>query len=215
MNKKRWALLVSVAAVLVVAGAFIWTQLPIWQARRAVASVLVDPDAAIFRNVVVDGTTICGEMNAKNRMGAYGGFAMFAIDGDTVLLWPTEQKGGPEEGDTLSQLINKRSAAEDQLALMKRIQSLCGESLAAAGVVESAPPKRTDFEVRNYEGDESAVSTVLQRSGTGCVKLYTFRHKTSADVVLIQCYDVSGTDTHWIWKKSNKTAEGPIRNLPS
>ncbi len=205
------SLLVAVAVI----SGMIWKQLPIWRAKRAVASVLFDPDAAQFQNIVADGTTICGELNAKNRMGAYGGFSMFAIDGGRVLLWPTESTEAVVAGDTVSELAAKRDAMQEKLALMKRIMSLCGEALADTDTVEVAQPKRTDFEVRNYDGDERAAATVLTRSGAGCVKLYTFRHKTREDVVLIQCYDVSDTETHWIWKKSNKTAEGPIRNLPS
>jgi hypothetical protein len=38
---------------------------------------LIDPSSAQFRNVAVVGGWVCGEVNAKNRFGAYVGFKPF------------------------------------------------------------------------------------------------------------------------------------------
>jgi hypothetical protein len=50
------------------------------RAREAAARSLIDPASAEFRNVVDTGTVICGEINAKNRMGAYVGFVRFYVE---------------------------------------------------------------------------------------------------------------------------------------
>lgn len=49
-------------------------------ARKLAADKLIDPTSAQFRKLAVSGTTICGEVNAKNRMGAYVGFGRFYVD---------------------------------------------------------------------------------------------------------------------------------------
>jgi len=57
-------------------------------AKEAVKAQLVDPESARFRNVVTQAKTgaVCGEMNAKNRMGGYVGFTEFyVIDGKAHL----------------------------------------------------------------------------------------------------------------------------------
>jgi hypothetical protein len=47
------------------------------EAEKSAADQLIDPTSAQFRNVVVQGITVCGEINGKNRMGAYAGFTRF------------------------------------------------------------------------------------------------------------------------------------------
>lgn len=47
------------------------------QARNVLEPVLLDASSARLRNVKVDGDLICGEVNAKNRLGAYVGFRRF------------------------------------------------------------------------------------------------------------------------------------------
>jgi hypothetical protein len=49
------------------------------KARDAVARELVDPSSAQFRNTEVRGDMVCGEVNGKNRMGAYVGFQRFYV----------------------------------------------------------------------------------------------------------------------------------------
>lgn len=48
-------------------------------AQEAAAETLLDPTSALFRDVEVNerGNAVCGEVNGKNRMGAYVGFTRF------------------------------------------------------------------------------------------------------------------------------------------
>lgn len=50
------------------------------QARAAAAQLLIDPASAQFRNVADRDGAVCGEINGKNRMGAYVGFTRFYVD---------------------------------------------------------------------------------------------------------------------------------------
>lgn len=49
-------------------------------AQEAAAYDLIDPDSAKFREVRKVGNTVCGEVNGKNRMGAFAGFSPFYAD---------------------------------------------------------------------------------------------------------------------------------------
>lgn len=59
------------------------------KARAVVKSNLNDADSAQFRNERVyrvnGGTTVCGEVNAKNLMGGYMGFQQFSVDEGVVM----------------------------------------------------------------------------------------------------------------------------------
>lgn len=50
------------------------------EAKDAVRQQLKDPASARFQNVIRDGRYVCGEYNAKNGYGAYGGFDVFYYD---------------------------------------------------------------------------------------------------------------------------------------
>ena len=52
--------------------------------RNRVATTLNDPQSAQFRNIKLsaDQKFLCGEINAKNRMGGYVGFRPFAVSDD-------------------------------------------------------------------------------------------------------------------------------------
>lgn len=49
-------------------------------AEAAAAYILIDPSSAQFRNLTLKNNTACGEVNGKNRMGAYVGFVRFIAD---------------------------------------------------------------------------------------------------------------------------------------
>jgi len=50
-------------------------------ATTAVKSQLFDADSARFRSLYISSSgVVCGEVNAKNRFGAYVGFRMFEYD---------------------------------------------------------------------------------------------------------------------------------------
>lgn len=50
------------------------------EAQEATAQKLIDPSSAQFRDVRWNDETVCGEVNAKNRMGGYVGFKQFYAD---------------------------------------------------------------------------------------------------------------------------------------
>jgi hypothetical protein len=50
------------------------------RAKQLAVRDLIDPNSAQFRDVVVRGAAVCGELNGKNRMGAYTGFSRFVVD---------------------------------------------------------------------------------------------------------------------------------------
>lgn len=65
------------------------TDADIGNARDAVRRKLYDAESAQFRNervYRVDGrTTVCGEVNAKNRMGGFAGFQPFTVAAGVVV----------------------------------------------------------------------------------------------------------------------------------
>ena len=51
------------------------------EAQRVVRAALSDPGSAQFRNVrQMPNGAVCGQVNAKNRMGGFVGFSPFAVD---------------------------------------------------------------------------------------------------------------------------------------
>lgn len=62
-------------------------------AKEAVRSNLNDPDSAVFKDLRL--TTyhgdryVCGEVNARNRMGGLVGFTRFFVRADDVMPFPT------------------------------------------------------------------------------------------------------------------------------
>lgn len=82
----------SVALAIVVAGALIAISIiytgghlslgffkPEWQTR--LEERLIDGDSAKYRAVVTNDLTgwVCGEVNSKNRLGAYAGWSRFSV----------------------------------------------------------------------------------------------------------------------------------------
>ncbi|WP_417283756.1 hypothetical protein [Comamonas sp.] len=86
----------NLLAVLVVVGMMVATIFGvrnhlIGELRKPVLSQLNDPDSALFRNEVIRGpwkaadSTLCGELNARNKMGGYVGYKKFYVAlGDIV-----------------------------------------------------------------------------------------------------------------------------------
>ena len=71
----------------IIAGAFAWRAHIVNELRKPVLERLSDPDSAKFRNEwLASGWTawrtetsiLCGEVNAKNRMGGYVGYVKFS-----------------------------------------------------------------------------------------------------------------------------------------
>ena len=82
--KKWWAIgCVAVLAAALAAAAWYY---PVWRAQSLVAAQMFDPESAKFKSVrAVDGGAICGFVNAKNRYGAYVGFAEFAVEAQKLV----------------------------------------------------------------------------------------------------------------------------------
>ena len=98
MNKTLLAIVVvPVTALVIGIPGYVWyakNVKPIVEAKAAVQRELIDPSSAEFRNVRIDSLRdICGEVNAKNRMGGYGGFTHFQVStfaGKTIVLLDSE-----------------------------------------------------------------------------------------------------------------------------
>lgn len=60
------------------------------QAKRSVAKLLIDPESVQFQNVVARQGYVCGELNGRNRMGAFVGFKRFLVklDGEDPIIDP-------------------------------------------------------------------------------------------------------------------------------
>lgn len=59
------------------------------EASEALRPLLVDPDSASYSFVTRNNDTICGFVNAKNRMGGFtGDQAFFVQDGEAPLILP-------------------------------------------------------------------------------------------------------------------------------
>ena len=72
-------------ALLVVAGfSYAYTSYLVHQHRNVVRALLKDPDSAKFQNEklkgkwTLEGSILCGEVNAKSEMGGYSGYKLFA-----------------------------------------------------------------------------------------------------------------------------------------
>lgn len=67
--------------------------------KNEVSYYFKDPSSTQFRGVVSSGSHICGEVNAKNGFGAYGGFRKFYVElGVLVKIEGDNSKLGFERG---------------------------------------------------------------------------------------------------------------------
>lgn len=73
---------------------------PIDKAKELASHDLADPSSAQFRDVsVVAANCVAGEINAKNRVGAYSGFRPFVVNlaNDKVAIQPDEPFSASDE----------------------------------------------------------------------------------------------------------------------
>ena len=83
--KKSTHVAIGVGFLLAAATPIFWTiykqnvaeQVPITEAQTYIKTLLSDPFSAEFRNSHTSGGCVLGEVNAKNKMGGYVGFAGF------------------------------------------------------------------------------------------------------------------------------------------
>jgi len=93
-RNSKWLMVACAIALLCVIAWPIWISpyLKMFKAKDAAAALLIDPSSAQFRNVHTGDDdslgTVCGEINGKNRLGAYTGFTRFAVRGESAMLRP-------------------------------------------------------------------------------------------------------------------------------
>jgi hypothetical protein len=84
-----------------------WVEIP--KARASLVALLKDPGSAQFRNERIDPTgALCGEVNAKNAMGAYVGFKKYVSFGSEAnFVEGTGQLGKASTADYVEWLDRK------------------------------------------------------------------------------------------------------------
>lgn len=110
-TRKRRTLVVSALIVLVLTLLVLSDFYTDYQLKRAaqeeVARALADPESARFRDVHVVRAAVCGQVNAKNRLGGYTGFSDFVyLEGSAAIA--------VDNDDTF-----------DKRELNKRIKQIC------------------------------------------------------------------------------------------
>ena len=114
------------------------------RAKRTVSISLIDPSAAQFREVQKRGDWVCGELNAKNRMGAFVGFKRFLVRMDT-----NEAQMDPEFSFT------------DLLGAQDSCRSATGNSYSSVASTLSACERASEQKINQllqvkFDGDWSA-----------------------------------------------------------
>lgn len=91
-------------------------------AKRSVAELLLDPASAEFRNLSVRNGHVCGEINGRNRMGAFVGFSRFlvSLDGSEPAIDPEL-----DYGDLVDAEASCRSLAGNEYASYSTQLSAC------------------------------------------------------------------------------------------
>jgi hypothetical protein len=101
---------VAVLLAVLVAGVFGYRAYLISELRKPVLAELNDPDSAVFRREEVVGpwalskTVLCGEVNAKNRMGGFVGYRQFSATSDDAIVFDAALDSGGcgfEDDDTV------------------------------------------------------------------------------------------------------------------
>lgn len=88
--RKVNALILSGVVILVLLGGVAYYvfggQGDIGKAKEQVVAALIDPESARFRDVRTVRDAVCGQVNAKNKLGGYVGFRSFAYYQGSVLI---------------------------------------------------------------------------------------------------------------------------------
>jgi hypothetical protein len=145
------------------------------KARDAVTRNLVDPSSAQFRNVGVHGDLVCGEVNGKNRMGAYVGFQRFYVrtsnwdailDPEFNLQDLNSARALCLSGASFDASSCNRQAEEEAKQIS---QSLFDATWAAQCAGHSGPASQLPFDPTrfNNEADTSGNSTQVSNDHIG------------------------------------------------
>jgi len=102
-------------------------EVAIKEAEMTVAYSLSDPESAQFLGVTVSNDAVCGQVNAKNKLGGYVGFRNFIVHDGTALLEPSEAE--PPSGVNGDQVLQDahRMIAEmrAKTAFLTKYNELC------------------------------------------------------------------------------------------
>lgn len=102
-------------------------------AKAAVKSILKDPLSVQFRDIKVNSAgDVCGQYNAKNSYGGYGGFEDFMYDKETKTLLNIIKKKWENEKSVRNDLLNKsaqvgiwdKDSEEELRSIGERIRKL-------------------------------------------------------------------------------------------
>ncbi|MGY6662465.1 MAG: hypothetical protein ACXIVO_09105 [Glycocaulis sp.] len=114
--KKNTIIIAGVIAATVAASVWVVAEGQFIPAKNAVAERMLDPSSVQFRNLRRVGAAICGEVNSKNRYGAYVGFADFVyVPSDyappEVRIWREEDRFA---FDRMGQLENELARSNNE-----------------------------------------------------------------------------------------------------
>lgn len=170
--------------------------LPSEKVRRAVKESLFDPSSAQFKDVEVclgDREIWRGEVNGKNRMGAYVGFTPFFYDGISVVT------ASDESGDFMKQMDRcyanlKTPEDREKDAAAAAAKAVNGEWTVREDVNPVDDSKTTYASLASGEGS----------SGGGTSVVLTVRCQSKETEVFANWSDYLGDDSHDVyndWKR--------------
>ncbi|KAF1692743.1 hypothetical protein CSC62_14000 [Pseudoxanthomonas jiangsuensis] len=115
---KTWVIVAVTAIVGGVALLGAWKGGDWWeirQAKKIATEQLIDPSSAQFRNMLVGDGVVCGEVNGKNRFGAYVGFKPFLVSQGQHLRFAPDEDAHPfDKASWLGGFLNCRGIRRDQ-----------------------------------------------------------------------------------------------------
>jgi hypothetical protein len=120
------------------------------KAEEAVRYQLIDGDSAKFREVRMVGEAVCGEVNAKNRMGAYIGFEPFAFTDGTALI-------ASDDDTAIGSLIAHSCASPAEKAAMANASSE-DALIASDPALANITPEYLESEADAIEAEANAVT---------------------------------------------------------
>ena len=118
------------------------TKATIKSAEESVAYDLIDPSSAQFRNIVLKRGTVCGQVNAKNQVGAYVGFKRFIAEPQKEGKWTarTDPQFEQDEADRIQEECH--SAGNNPYSSRALVESACRSAIEA--VVASVSQRAFD-----------------------------------------------------------------------
>lgn len=109
--------------------------------KGAMEIVLIDPFSAQFRTLRSGRNgAVCGQVNGKNRMGAYVGFRDFVLGKDGKTVWMSQYSDGVESQlyTSFADAFVGACASKVQLARFKAATSYMDSGYDAAGAATEA-----------------------------------------------------------------------------